>query len=532
MQVKRSMILAVAILVMSISNLYALDVYIPHISAGANDWTDYLQANNTDVFASSFTLTLYAGGVAVYSQSHNVPGLTRLEIDLKALSSTAETGVVTYQASGLHFKFSTQNEGGGLAEFSLSSSLGSTVAFQYSDFTDSIVTKGAVVANFSNSNLSVKLYAIGAGIVFDSYSAEIDPYGKLMGVHSDWFPEVPFFLLEQVLVVSQSSTLAGFVICGDADLSHLLFAQAAVADDFDSSYADSMLGETGGGCVDADGDGYFSTGGCGSEIDCDDTDSTVHPGAPEICGDSIDQNCDGSDQACSTGLADLTITNVDEISLPTAQGEILSVEFDVMNEGLGSCSTGSITYYICHWTTSGGLVDIESKEAIGSAALSTIQPGSTEHVTFTYKIPFGTEADDYWLLIEVSEGASGTGTVAGNNEYSVEFSIGSSNLVIIRESFTSEPEGPGDLLRFEYTILNTGVKANPQMTIEYYMEGTTVKAIGTATLGSIDPGASATKTFSYSIPSNQPKGDYELIVSFTGSDNGSEDREYRFSFDI
>ena len=50
-----------------------------------------------------------------------------------------------------------------------------------------------------------------------------------------------------------------------------------------------------GQCVefDNDGDGYTV-----SEGDCNDNDASTYPGAPEICGDGIDQDCDGADLVC------------------------------------------------------------------------------------------------------------------------------------------------------------------------------------------------------------------------------------------
>ena len=45
--------------------------------------------------------------------------------------------------------------------------------------------------------------------------------------------------------------------------------------------------------VDADGDGYSI-----DEGDCDDGDASVNPGAEEVCGNGVDDNCDGSANDC------------------------------------------------------------------------------------------------------------------------------------------------------------------------------------------------------------------------------------------
>jgi len=55
-------------------------------------------------------------------------------------------------------------------------------------------------------------------------------------------------------------------------------------------------------CTDADQDGYFAQGSqCGTLPDCDDTRASVYPGAPELCFDGIDNNCNGQvDENCAT----------------------------------------------------------------------------------------------------------------------------------------------------------------------------------------------------------------------------------------
>jgi hypothetical protein len=59
-------------------------------------------------------------------------------------------------------------------------------------------------------------------------------------------------------------------------------------------------------CVDIDRDGHCSN------VDCDDQDPDVHPEASEICGNALDDNCEGGvDEACITG----TVYYVDKDSI-------------------------------------------------------------------------------------------------------------------------------------------------------------------------------------------------------------------------
>ncbi len=53
------------------------------------------------------------------------------------------------------------------------------------------------------------------------------------------------------------------------------------------------------------GDGYVTeVNECVPGGDCDDTDASVYPGATEICGDGIDQDCDGIDEGCTLAIGD------------------------------------------------------------------------------------------------------------------------------------------------------------------------------------------------------------------------------------
>lgn len=80
--------------------------------------------------------------------------------------------------------------------------------------------------------------------------------------------------------------------------------------------------DTGGTLIDNDGDGYYqSNGGCYGSYndDCNDEDPTINPGAVDVCGDDIDQNCDGivasadEDEVCNNGQDDDCDGEIDEV---------------------------------------------------------------------------------------------------------------------------------------------------------------------------------------------------------------------------
>ena len=83
--------------------------------------------------------------------------------------------------------------------------------------------------------------------------------------------------------------------CNDKDATMYPGAMEICGDFIDQDCNGSDLSCQG---VDNDGDGYTENQG-----DCNDSIASIHPGAMEICGDFIDQDCNGKDQVCTATIS-------------------------------------------------------------------------------------------------------------------------------------------------------------------------------------------------------------------------------------
>ncbi|MBJ96310.1 MAG: hypothetical protein CMP23_17755 [Rickettsiales bacterium] len=146
---------------------------------------------------------------------------------------------------------------------------------------------------------------------------------NLKGPLLRWFRSVIF------IVPALATSMIGLSCHGDDDDGPCVSADEARMDclvDYHCDNVDEGTGLCGADgfcelalptCVDADGDGFDSS------EDCDDNNPAVHPGAPEVADDGVDQDCNGDDNCCATGPVGLppVIEGVDLCEVPNSSDQ-------------------------------------------------------------------------------------------------------------------------------------------------------------------------------------------------------------------
>jgi len=97
---------------------------------------------------------------------------------------------------------------------------------------------------------------------------------------------------------------------------------------------ESQLAFGGDPGFDGDHDGYSQNQG-----DCNDHDANVYPGAPDILGDGIDQDCDGVDgtqsgQSVGGELMPIDSTSLSIMGIHTNTSWLIPVVFSIVGIGL------------------------------------------------------------------------------------------------------------------------------------------------------------------------------------------------------
>lgn len=227
-------ILGVVLIILVMNSVaMAADVFMPHLTGGFDEWEDFLTVDNVGLVPANVTVTLFDDtGNQVYNGSHAVTSLGESVIDLKQLSSTAQSGKVTYTGENLHFRLSLLNiDSGGVAEFFLGFQ-SSVLAFFFSDFESVVAWKGIALANYGAVNADVTLYAIGGGQVLDTADIVVPAYSKTSGVHSTWFSSLAMTEVKKIIAVSSVATLGGIAIASNASSSSMLFTPAVRLESF------------------------------------------------------------------------------------------------------------------------------------------------------------------------------------------------------------------------------------------------------------------------------------------------------------
>ncbi len=210
----------------------AANYLMPHITGGEDNWSDILEVDNVGDTRAWYSIVLYdASGNTLYGPTtFSAAGGEYVTHNVKSLASNAACGYVETSVDILNFRISYENqEGGGVAEFTLTPDTGSTINFYFANASDIVEWKGLAVMNAGGSDTAATIKAWGNGAKLGEAAVTVPGHSRISNVCQGWFPEISIEDIERVEIVSASGALQGISISGDEGSSRMLFSPASTS---------------------------------------------------------------------------------------------------------------------------------------------------------------------------------------------------------------------------------------------------------------------------------------------------------------
>jgi hypothetical protein len=171
---------------------------------------------------------------------------------------------------------------------------------------------------------------------------------------------------------------------------------------------------------DADGDGFgagSSTQACTAQAgyvadhtDCNDGNAAIHPGATELCGNGIDDNCNGFvDEGCTSTTFQFTgffqpVDNSPTLNVVKA-GSAMPVKFSLHgNQGLNIFAAGSPTAQPIVCSSGAPLDDIE--QTVTASASSLSYNATAGQYTYVWKTDKAWAQSCRQVVVKLTDGSS------------------------------------------------------------------------------------------------------------------------------